>query len=53
MQMYEVTALTDDMQMEIKKTIVFADDEEDAIDRMQELLDEQPIAYGIGMASEI
>ena len=51
--MYEVTAMTDDMQTEIQKTILFADDEEDAIDRMQEMLDEKQIAYGICMASEI
>jgi len=53
MQMYEVTAMSDDMQTEILKTILFADDEEDAIDRMQERLEESHIEYGICMASEI
>ena len=53
MQMYEVTALTDDMQTEIKTMILYAEDEEDAIDRMQELLDQEQTEYGICMASEI
>ena len=53
MQMYEVTALSEDMQTEIQKTILFAEDEEDAIDRMQEMLDEKQLSYGVCMASEI
>ena len=53
MQMYEVTAMSEDMQTEIQKTIIFADDEEDAIDRMQESLEERGLTYGICMASEI
>lgn len=53
MQMYEVTAMSEDMQKEVKKAILFADNEEDAIDRMQEMLDEQNLEYGICMASEI
>ncbi len=53
MQMYEVTAMSEDMQTVIRKTILFADNEEDAIDRMQELLKEQKLEYGICMASEM
>lgn len=53
MQMYEVVALSEDMQTEIDKRILYADDEDDAIDRMQESLREQKVEYGICMASEI
>ena len=53
MQMYEVTALSEDMQTEIDKEIIFAEDEDDAIDRMQEKLQDRGVKYGICMASEI
>ena len=53
MQMYEVTALSEDMQTEIDKEIIFAEDEDDAIDRMQEKLQDRNVKYGICMASEI
>ena len=53
MQMYEVTALSEDMQTEIDKEIIFAEDEDDAIDRMQEKLLDRGVKYGICMAYEI
>ncbi len=53
MQMYEVTVLSEDMRTEIQKKILFAEDEDDALDRMQELLEAQGIAYGICQAEEI
>ena len=35
MQMYEVVAVSDDMEREIAKEILYAQDEDDAIDQFQ------------------
>lgn len=51
--MFEVTVLSEDMKTEIDKKIIFADDEDDAIDRVQESLRERSVEYGVCMASEI
>lgn len=53
MQMYEVTVLADDMQTELQKKLFFAENEEDALDQMQEILQEEGVDYGICQASEI
>ena len=53
MQMYEVTVLAEDMQTELQKKLFFAENEEDALDKMQEFLQEENIPYGICQASEI
>lgn len=53
MQMYEVTVMSEDMNTEITKEILFADDEDDAIDKVQESLQERGVQYGFCMASEI
>ena len=53
MQMYEVIALSEDMHSELAKKIIYADDEDDAIDQMQAELQENNTPYGICMASEI
>lgn len=53
MQMYEVTVVSEDMQTEIEREIVYADDEDDAIDRVREGLEERRVEYGFCMASEI
>ncbi len=53
MQMYEVTVTAEDMQTELQKKLFFAENEEDALDQMQEILQEQRINYGICQAQEI
>lgn len=53
MQMYEVTVLSEDTRTEIQKTVLFAYDEDDAIDKVQEILEANNITYGVCMASEI
>lgn len=53
MQMYEVTVLAEDMQTEIQKRLLFAEDEDDALDQMQEALEEEGVAYGMCQAAEI
>lgn len=53
MQMYEVTVLAEDMQTEIQKKLLFAENEDDALDQMQEALQEQKVAYGMCQAAEI
>ena len=53
MQMYEVVAVSDDMEREIAKEILYAQDEDDAIDQFQELMKERKIACGICMAQEM
>lgn len=53
MQMYEVTVMAEDMKTEIDREILYAEDEDDAIDRVQESLRKQNVEYGICMASEI
>lgn len=53
MQMYEVTVLAEDMKTEIDREILYAEDEDDAINRVQESLRERKMEYGICMASEM
>ncbi len=53
MQMYEVTALSEDMQTEILKKILFAEDEDDAIDRMNAILAEENLTCDFCVAEEI
>ena len=53
MQMYEVTVLAEDMQTELQKKLFFAENEEDALDQMQEILQVGNIPYGICQAAEI
>ncbi|MCM1568272.1 MAG: hypothetical protein NC081_02355 [Roseburia sp.] len=53
MQMYEVTALAEDMQTEIYKNILFADNEDDALNQMQDYLEEQGAVCGLCLAEEI
>ncbi len=53
MQMYEVTVLSEDMRREIQKRLLFAEDEDDALDQMQAILEEQQIAYGMCQAEEV
>lgn len=53
MQMYEVTVLAEDMRTKLQQKLLFAEDEDDALDQMEELLQEQGIAYGMCQASEI
>lgn len=53
MQMYEVTALSSDGTEEVCKTILFAEDEDDALDRLLEQLEEEHIAHGMCYAEEI
>ncbi|MCM1091346.1 MAG: hypothetical protein NC413_10935 [Muribaculum sp.] len=53
MQMYEVVVLSEDMRTEIQRKVLAAEDEDEALDQMQELLEAQGIAYGICQAAEI
>lgn len=53
MQMYEVTVLAEDMRTELQKKLVFAEDEDDALDQVEELLEQQEIAYGMCQAAEM
>lgn len=53
MQMYEVTVLAEDMQTELQRKLFFAENEEDALDKMQDILQKEQVAYGICQASEI
>ncbi len=53
MQMYEVTVLSEDMQTQLLVKVIFAEDEDDALDRMEEELRQSGIAYGMCQASEI
>lgn len=53
MQMFEVTVLSEDMHTELQKKVLFAEDEEDALDLVQKELEEQQISYGICQASEM
>lgn len=53
MQMIEVSVMAEDMRTEILKKILFAEDEDDALDQMQGQLEEQGIAYGMCQASAI
>lgn len=53
MQMYEVTVLAEDMHTELQKKLFFAENEDDALDQMQDILQKQQIPYGICQAAEI
>lgn len=53
MQMYEVTVLAEDMHTELQKKLFFAENEEDALDQMQEILEAHETAYGMCQAAEI
>lgn len=53
MQMYEVIVLAEDMRTELQRKVLCAEDEDDALDIMQEMLEEENVAYGMCQASEI
>lgn len=53
MQMYEVTALAPEGPKEAYQTMVFAEDEDDALNQLEEQLKEQGIAHGMCMAEEV
>lgn len=53
MQMYEVTALAPEEPEEVYREIVFAEDEDDALNQLEERLKEQGIAHGMCMAEEV
>lgn len=53
MQMYEVTALAPEGTKEAYQTMVFAEDEDDALNQLEEQLKEQGIAHGMCMAEEV
>ncbi len=53
MQMYEVTALEPEGPKEAYRAMVFAEDEDDALNQLEEQLKEQGIAHGMCMAEEV
>ena len=53
MQMYEVTALAPEGPEEVYQAMVFAEDEDDALNQLEEQLKEQGIAHGMCMAEEV
>jgi hypothetical protein len=53
MQMYEVTALAPEGSEEVYQAMVFAEDEDDALNQLEEQLKEQGIAHGMCMAEEV
>lgn len=53
MQMYEVTALAPEGAEEAYRAMVFAEDEDDALNQLEEQLKEQGIAHGMCMAEEV
>ncbi len=53
MQMYEVTALAPEGSEEAYRAMVFAEDEDDALNQLEEQLKEQGIAHGMCMAEEV
>ena len=53
MQMYEVTALAPEGLEEVYQAMVFAEDEDDALNQLEEQLKEQGIAHGMCMAEEV
>ena len=53
MQMYEVTALAPEGPEEGYQAMVFAEDEDDALNQLEEQLKEQGIAHGMCMAEEV
>ena len=53
MQMYEVTVLDEDMRTEVQKKLLFAENEDDALDIMEKELKNQGVVYGMCQAAEI
>ena len=53
MQMYEITILSKDMKSQLIQKIVYADNEDDALNLVTEELDCENISYGVCMAEEI
>lgn len=53
MQMYEVTALAPEGSEEVYREMVFAEDEDDALNQLEEQLQEQGITHGMCMAEEV
>ena len=53
MQMYEETALAPEGPEEVYREMVFAEDEDDALNQLEEQLKEQGIAHGMCMAEEV
>lgn len=53
MQMYEVTVLSEDMRTELQKKLLFAEDEDDALDMMEEELKSKGVVYGMCQAAEM
>ena len=53
MQMYEVTALAPEGPEEVYRAMVFAEDEDDALNQLKERLKEHGIAHGMCMAEEV
>jgi len=53
MQMYEVTVLSEDMRTELQKKLLFAEDEDDALDMMEAELKQKGVAYGMCQAAEM
>ncbi len=53
MQMYEVTALAPEGAEEVYQAVVFAEDEDDALNQLEDQLRVQNIAHGMCMAEEV
>lgn len=53
MQMYEVTAMAPEGPEEVYQAVIFAEDEDDALNQLEEQLKEQNIAHGMCMAEEV
>ena len=53
MQMYEVTAMAPEGPEEVYQAVIFAEDEDDALNQLEERLKEQGIAHGMCMAEEV
>ena len=53
MRMYEVTALAPEGSEEVYQAVIFAEDEDDALNQLEEQLQEQGIAHGMCMAEEV
>ena len=53
MQMYEVTAMAPEGPEEVYQAVIFAEDEDDALNQFAEQLKEQNIAHGMCMAEEV
>ncbi len=51
--MYEVTALAPEGPEEVYQTMVFAEDEDDALNQLEDQLREKQIAHGMCMAEEV